>query len=620
MTTDIIINHPCGLPIIIYDSGNVDVKAVLRRVLSGYYRYYGEKPSSELIQSWKFTISPVLRSAEGYPVIIEYPVLGGLDRVDYLVIGAKKILVIEAKYWRCIYERRGYLAKPREPEVRIDPCYQLRNYLAKFTNLHTASTEFEFDGVVFIQGFRYIDSCKVAYSLEDLRDEISNLGGPGGESEVIKIVEGKFHISRMLVDFIKDNKDKLLKDAINTLLGGGYGLTEEQMRVIDDILNAVESGKDKAFFIKGVSGSGKTLMAITLFLEALARGYKALLTYRNNRLLNTLRVVLGGTGLEHLILFFAVGPRGRYRGVAERNFPTDRYGTLDLIIYDEAQRMRRENIETSIERSRVKAYFYDDEQLLVGDEEGFRETFLNVANAKNIDYVDLELSRPARIPLSYLRAVRSLLEGKEFKPEGIDFKVFEDIVEMIRQLRARKEEGHRVALVCAFTETPGNRDDRRAPDNLRIGYPLCKRYNPRTGEVEYSDLDIYKGKGIKIYWLMHEREEYPRYWMGELDPLEYCASVYGAQGFEAEYVGVVWGRDLIWRDGWVVNPEPITDNVGGPYSLKAIAQKDRLRALKLLKNRYLILLTRGTRGVYLFFEDKETGCYVLSRLQSNQMK
>jgi len=154
----------------------------------------------------------------------------------------------------------------------------------------------------------------------------------------------------------------------------------------------------------------------------------------------------------------------------------------------------------------------------------------------------------------------------------------------------------------------------------RIGYPLCKRYNPRTGELEYSDLDIYKGKGIKIYWLMHEKEEYPRYWMGELDPLEYRASVYGAQGFEAEYVGVVWGRDLIWRDGWVVNPEPITDNVGGPYSLKTIAQRDKLRALRLLKNRYLILLTRGTRGVYLFFEDKETERYVLSRLQSNQMK
>jgi hypothetical protein len=106
---------------------------------------------------------------------------------------------------------------------------------------------------------------------------------------------------------------------------------------------------------------------------------------------------------------------------------------------------------------------------------------------------------------------------------------------------------------------------------------------------------------------MHERLEYPRYWNGELDPLKYCSSVYGAQGFEADYVGVVWGRDLIWRNnGWTVNPDPITDYVGERVSLKTIAYKDKKKALALLKNRYYIMLTRGLRGVYVFFEDKET--------------
>ncbi len=85
-------------------------------------------------------------------------------------------------------------------------------------------------------------------------------------------------------------------------------------------------------------------------------------------------------------------------------------------------------------------------------------------------------------------------------------------------------------------------------------------------------------------------------------------SVNEAQGFEADYVGVVWGRDLIWRNnGWTVNPDPITDYVGGRgVSLKTIAYKDKKKALALLKNRYYIMLTRGLRGVYVFFEDKET--------------
>ncbi|MEJ2779537.1 DNA/RNA helicase domain-containing protein [Stygiolobus sp. CP850M] len=43
-----------------------------------------------------------------------------------------------------------------------------------------------------------------------------------------------------------------------------------------------------------------------------------------------------------------------------------------------------------------------------------------------------------------------------------------------------------------------------------------------------------------------------------------------AQVFDAHYVGVIWGRDLIWRNnGWTVNPGPITDYVGGRFSLRS---------------------------------------------------
>ena len=133
--------------------------------------------------------------------------------------------------------------------------------------------------------------------------------------------------------------------------------------------------------------------------------------------------------------------------------------------------------------------------------------------------------------------------------------------------------------------------------------------------VKYSDSDIYRNTGLKIYWLMHEKEEYPRYWMGQLDPLSYCASVYGAQGFEAEYVGVIWGRDLVWRSGkWEVNPGVITDYVGGQSSLMNIARRDKRRAYQLLVNRYIILLTRGTKGVYVFPEDRETYEHLIKQI------
>lgn len=237
-----------------------------------------------------------------------------------------------------------------------------------------------------------------------------------------------------------------------------------------------------------------------------------------------------------------------------------------------------------------------------------------------------ELPGNARVPKEYINLVRELL----WTPQSVtrvntkvDVVIFNDIKSMLCELMKRYEEGSRIALVCAFTESEGDVQKRLCWDsmkNIRIGYPL------------QSGFSMYKSLNLKVKWLMDERREYPLYWQQRFDELTklyakynkgfafmsptcVCSSVYGAQGMEAEYVGVVWGRDLIWRDGaWKVNPEPITDYVGGKYSLKVIANKDPSKALEMLRNRYYILLTRATKGVYLFFEDEVTKNFVTSAL------
>ncbi len=583
-----------GLPVIVWKprSDPDFVKGVVNLLASSYKKYFYERPSLELVMSWEMSIPEIFSVFDEYPVILEYQVLGGPERTDFIVVGHNKALIIESKVWRGKARRRNFFVQI-DDNLRIDPCYQLNNYLAKFKNLHSASSKLSFNGTLFIQGFEYSDTCKVASKVQELEEFLDWLNKPGDMDDVNAIVKGRFQITKGLVDFINENYEKLLQDAVKTLLGGGYGLTEEQLRIVERVLETIENNEDKAFFIKGVSGSGKTLVSLTLLFECLKRGHKVLMAYKNNRLLNTLRKVLGHK-LEGLIRFYAMGPQGRFRGIAERNFPINEYGNLDLVIYDEAQRMSKENIGISLGRSKVKVYLYDDEQLLVGEEAGTRQHFTKIARELNFNYDEYELSVPRRIPPSYLKALRDLLDNRPFDPSGIDFRIFDDVKEMLRCLREKHENGHRVALVCAFTETPGNRRNIYAPDNLRIGHPLP------------SNLDIYKGLNIKVYWLMDEKAEYPVYWMGRMDPLSRCASVYGAQGFEAEYVGVVWGRDLIWRGEWIVNPDAITDYIGNRYSLRSLAKVDPKKALKLLKNRYLILLTRGTKGAYVFFEDRET--------------
>jgi len=335
-------------------------------------------------------------------------------------------------------------------------------------------------------------------------------------------------------------------------------------------------------------------------LEALSRGYTTILAYKNNRLINTVRKALGKK-LSSFIMFYSTG-RKYPIGVGEKGFEewfTKEFGNLniDLIIFDEAQRMTEEVIKNS-PRGKVNVYFYDDSQVLIGNEAGTRDNFLKyLTNEK-----EYELPSLVREPKQYLDFVKRILEGVKGNPGNFDFRIFDNIVDMLNELENRRKRG-KIALICSFTESEGDTKDKTNWNNIkniRIGYPLQSGFDLYKGVK-------FKGEELKIKWLMHERVEYPRYWNDEFDPLKYCSSVYGAQGFEADYVGVVWGRDLIWRNnGWTVNPDPITDYVGRRVSLKTIAYKDKKKALALLKNRYYIMLTRGLRGVYVFFEDKET--------------
>ena len=83
--------------------------------------------------------------------------------------------------------------------------------------------------------------------------------------------------------------------------------------------------------------------------------------------------------------------------------------------------------------------------------------------------------------------------------------------------------------------------------------------------------------------------------------------IYSVQGFEFDYIGVIWGDDLVWRDSkWVAYPGESSD----PEMKRISADK----ALDLLQNAYRVLCSRGIRGCYIFCLDAQTRHFLRSAL------
>ncbi len=304
-------------------------------------------------------------------------------------------------------------------------------------------------------------------------------------------------------------------------------------------------------------------------------------------------------GMSTLIKYYSTGKPWN-PGVADDKFPAH----YNIAIFDEAQRMTIKNIENASKVADISIFFYDDSQILGKNEKGTHSNFIKYLENPH----EITLKGLYRNGNEYGEFVNNLLYNKTtIYPDYYDLKYFDDIKCLINSLRKKVNNGKKCALLASFTEAKGNKDDINSSDNIRIGNKIPSGFN------------LYNESEIEIRWLMDPKKDYAPFWVGgESNKLEKCASVYGAQGFESDYTGVIWGRDLVIRDNkWVLG-----DNCED-FEIKKIFFKGKNgdkesydMAMDLLINRYRILLTRGIYGTYIFCEDKETGEYIKKQCKS----
>jgi len=99
-------------------------------------------------------------------------------------------------------------------------------------------------------------------------------------------------------------------------------------------------------------------------------------------------------------------------------------------------------------------------------------------------------------------------------------------------------------------------------------------------------------------------------WAYDPNGINQVGCVYTAQGFEFDYVGVIFGPDLVWDPAigaWRGVPERSADRM---------VKRAKGSFVDLVKNTYRVLLSRGMRGCYVHFMDEGTRNFFRSRIES----
>jgi DUF2075 family protein len=141
-------------------------------------------------------------------------------------------------------------------------------------------------------------------------------------------------------------------------------------------------------------------------------------------------------------------------------------------------------------------------------------------------------------------------------------------------------------------------------NKARMVAGYCYDWNVKNGR---GPIDISLPGGFQAQW----NGVTDNIWAVNPGSFENVGCVHTAQGMEFDYVGVIIGKDLFYKDGRVrTNQKAISKD---DHSSHIRSAKPEL-ADRLIRNTYKVLLTRGQKGCYIYCEDKPLADYIRSHL------
>jgi phage repressor protein C with HTH and peptisase S24 domain len=602
-----------------------DLKAAFRR----HFRY--DPPGSEY-RSWRDSLralSQVFAEARLYDhgVVLEYQLPLTSKRLDCLITGRdgerrESAVIVELKQWeRCELTEGEDLVRTYVGGAQRDvlhPCAQANQYRRYLADMHEAfhgQDAIRLSACAYLHNYipgrddavlsaqfnpiRAIAPLYTANAVPALTDFLSNRLQLGQGLPVLERIErSRFRPSKRLLDHVSN--------VINN--EPRFVLLDEQQVVFQRVLARVTAGLDRdhkhVFLIRGGPGTGKSVLAINLMSELSARGFNAQYATGSRAFTRTLQRIVGRRAGQQFKYF--------------NNYGSAEPGVVDLLICDESHRIRassnhqytrtenrstKPQIQELIDASKVSVFFIDDRQVVRPGEVGSTQLIRQTAAANGCALEEHRLEAQFRCQGSeaFVNWVDNTLDIQatatpiwDQSQESFELRIVESPQALDELIRTRCAEGATARLTAGFcwpwSKAPN--DDGSLSQDVVIG-EFKRAWNAHP--------DI-KGLGNAI--------PPADLWAYEPGGIDQLGCIYTAQGFEFDYVGVIWGEDLVYDlDGatWRGRREKSCDTV---------VRRDGQKFSELVKNTYRTLLTRGLKGCYIYFLDKNTERFVRSRTEA----
>jgi len=602
---------------------------IAQKLKNAFFQYYRYEPSKGEVRSWQNSLRATAQVFEeaglkNHGVLLEYQLPQSSRRLDCMVCGRNgseedNAVIIELKQWDGANEAVGNKLVSTwvggaEREV-LHPSAQVGQYRQYLQDTHTAFYEGaapvelaacsylhnyypEDDDVLLSESFRELIDRDPLFSADDV--------GPMKDYLVDRLEAGEGLDVLRRIEESRYRPSKKLMEHVGQVIRGNpaYVLLDEQLVVYEKVWQCAREGvhdrKKAVLIVKGGPGTGKSVIAINLMADLLLNGYNAHYATGSRAFTETLRKVIGSRGSVQFKYF------NSYQD-AESN-------EIDVLICDEAHRLRRHSwnrftkaskrsgkhqIDEILDAAKVSVFFIDDDQVVRPDEVGSVQHIREHAEREGARLLEYELEAQFRCSgsdafvnwvnntLDIARTANVLWEGDE----AFDFRIFASPEALEASIRERQEEGFTARMTAGFCWPWSKQNpDGTLPNDVVIG----DYRRPWNAKPEARKL----ASGIPK----------SHHWAYEPGGIDQVGCIYTAQGFEFDYVGVIWGLDLVYDfdlQAWRGQKEESCDTV---------VKRSKEEFTKLVKHTYRVLLSRGLKGCYVYFMDKDTERFVRSRM------